>query len=44
MIMLLHLTRVDKVMCFKYVSFLFRVERKSWQQMWVKSGIYCLAL
>ena len=32
MIMLLHLTRVDDVMCFKYIY------------MWVKSEIYCLSL
>ena len=28
MIMLLHLTRVDDVMCFKHISFLFLVEKK----------------
>ena len=28
MIMLLHLTRVDDVMCFKYISFLFLVQKK----------------
>ena len=39
--MLLHLTRVDDVMCFNHLSFLFLVH---WQYMWVKSEIYCLAL
>ena len=28
MIMLLHLTRVDDVMCFKRISFLFLVQKK----------------
>ena len=28
MIMLLHLTRVDYVMCFKRISFLFLVQKK----------------
>ena len=28
MIMLLHLTRVDDVMCFKHISFLFLVQKK----------------
>ena len=28
MIMLLHLTRVDDVMCFKHTSFLFLVQKK----------------
>ena len=28
MIMLLHLTRVDDVMCFKCISFLFLVQKK----------------
>ena len=28
MIMLLHLTRVDDVVCFKHISFLFLVQKK----------------
>ena len=39
--MLLHLTRVDDVMCYNHLSFLFLVYR---QYMWVISEIYCLAM
>ena len=52
MIMLLHLTRVDDVMCFKRISFLFLVQKKrlevnvgeKWNLLSIigKSRRYCL--
>ena len=44
MIMLLHLTRVDDVMCFKRISFLFLVQKKRLEVNLMKSEIYCLSL
>ena len=44
MIMLLHLTGVDDVMCFKHISFLYMLQKKKLVVNVGESEVYCLSL